>query len=402
MLGFNVRSGLRRLFNGQQHPVAAKVGRAQRGVRFAGSTVTLLGLGATSMVLSTSPPLRCWGFWGGEKYDVGVLPDRGSSLLRVAPIGEKAVKPSEVDMVLFHGQCPDGFAAAFAAYLKRGDACEYIGISHKQKRLPANVDGKVIAILDFSFDTATMAALMQRAKAVIVIDHHATAQEALKDLPEENKVFEMKMSGATLAWDFFHGDTSKPIPLLFRYIEDKDIWRWTLKRSREFSAVQEVELAPPPAGSVPDPKQAFAAWKRIYDGGNRELDALISRGTSIAAYQDLLVKNQARSAKIRRLKAAPDQKAYVVNASVLPSELGNELAKRGVREGVSYVMVVMYYPDECAGKGQWGVSLRSLFGSDQAAADVSRIAKEFGGGGHRAASGAMLKVTNLEDVFVQE
>jgi hypothetical protein len=32
------------------------------------------------------------------------------------------------------------------------------------------------------------------------------------------------MSGCTISWDFFHGD--KEIPLLLRYLEDRDIWRW--------------------------------------------------------------------------------------------------------------------------------------------------------------------------------
>eukprot|EP00913_Durusdinium_trenchii_P017109 g16091.t1 len=65
--------------------------------------------------------------------------------------GEKAVIPDQVDMVIFHGNCPDGFAAAFAAYLRN-------------KRLPANVDGKTIAIVDFSFDKDTMEELRRRAK----------------------------------------------------------------------------------------------------------------------------------------------------------------------------------------------------------------------------------------------
>lgn len=42
---------------------------------------------------------------------------------------------------------------------------------------------------------------------------------SLVDVADEDKVFEMKMSGCTLAWDFFHGDKKKEIPLLFRYLE---------------------------------------------------------------------------------------------------------------------------------------------------------------------------------------
>lgn len=89
----------------------------------------------------------------------------------------------------------------------------------------------------------------------------------------------------------------------------------------------------PPPGRLSDPETAFRPWMEVYRAGSRGLDAMLSRGSSLVAYQDSLVKAQARSARVRRLKAAPEQRAFVVNATVLPSELGNELAKRGAGEG---------------------------------------------------------------------
>lgn len=343
---------------------------------------------------------HCWSWWS---YDVGVISGQETSLLSSLPLKQKAVDPKKVDMVIFHAMCPDGFAAAFAAYLRLGKDCEYVGLTCGNKRVPENVDGKTIAILDFSFDKDTMDDLKNRAKGVVVLDHHASAQEDLASLPDENKVFEMKMSGATLAWDFFHGQfTKQSCPLFFRYIEDKDIWRWAMKRSKEFSAAQELELPIPRPGRVRDPDTAFRPWLQIYNSGQRGLDAMLSRGSSIVAYQDSLVEAQARSARVRRLKAAPELKAFVVNATVLPSELGTALAKRGVEEGVSYVMCVKYLPGQKPGEGSWSISLRSLFGAHAAAADVSCIAKRLGGGGHRAASGCAVQVTNLEELFVAD
>ena len=62
-------------------------------------------------------------------------------------------------------------------------------------------------------------------------------------------------------------------------------------------------------------------------------------------------------------------------------------------------------PGKSAGQGSWGASLRSLYGHESAkegtAADVSKIAGLYGGGGHRAASGMGAKVRDLEDLFVQ-
>lgn len=71
----------------------------------------------------------------------------------------------------------------------------------------------------------------------------------------------------------------------------------------------------------------------------------------------------------------------------------------GLKEGVSYVMCVKYLPGNKPGEGAWTISLRSLFGSHHEAADVSEIARKFGGGGHLAASGCSVKVSNLEELF---
>ena len=51
----------------------------------------------------------------------------------------------------------------------------------------------------------------------------------------------------------------------------------------------------------------------------------------------------------------------------------------------------------------WSLSLRSLFGREDApeASDVSRIAKLYGGGGHRAAAGMRADVENIEDIFLE-
>ena len=98
---------------------------------------------------ATAPP---------EPLEIGVLPGKEAELQSVAPIKGKACGPDDVDLVIFHAPCPDGFAAAFVAYLLRGDACRYIGISHNRKKVPDAIDGKNVAILDFSFDEKAMGA----------------------------------------------------------------------------------------------------------------------------------------------------------------------------------------------------------------------------------------------------
>uniref|UniRef100_UPI00301D0086 hypothetical protein n=1 Tax=Vibrio cholerae TaxID=666 RepID=UPI00301D0086 len=40
--------------------------------------------------------------------------------------------------------------------------------------------------------------------------------------------------GATLTWDYFHPNADRP--LLLTHIEDRDIWTWTHRNSKQFLA----------------------------------------------------------------------------------------------------------------------------------------------------------------------
>jgi hypothetical protein len=117
----------------------------------------------------------CWsgvsdGLFYGDKresaelprFEVGILPGKEDTLFSSAPTKGKACLPAEVDCVIFHAPCPDGFAAAFVAYLLLGDKCTYHGVSHSNKRAPQDADGRHAAILGFSFDEKTMDGILQR------------------------------------------------------------------------------------------------------------------------------------------------------------------------------------------------------------------------------------------------
>lgn len=88
-----------------------------------------------------------------------------------------------------------------------------------------------------------------------MLDHHKTALEMLGSGTSTNgnvtKVIDMDRSGATIAYDYFKekllsGNTSRGIDgavadfgrvrKLFEYIEDADLWRWSLPNSKAFSS----------------------------------------------------------------------------------------------------------------------------------------------------------------------
>ena len=131
-------------------------------------------------------------------------------------VSGKLAVGSKINLVLYHGHCPDGFAAAFAAWKALGDTATFIPLDHGPGLAVPDVTGMHVALLDFCFPMAIMKTLKSAAASLIVLDHHASAEKELADFGDEYKVFEMGCSGATLSWLFFH--PGKSMPLFFRCI----------------------------------------------------------------------------------------------------------------------------------------------------------------------------------------
>ena len=271
-----------------------------------------------------------------------------------------------------------------------GDRARYVGIGHGSAEEKAEAAGdlaeKHVVVLDFSFDAPTTAAQLATSASYAVLDHHKSAQLNLEALPAANKVFEMKMSGATLAWNFFH--PGKPCPLLARYVEDKDIWRWAYHSSKEFSAVFDLSVQVPSKGEVS--AEDFAALDALHQGGDTALQSLLAQGSTLLTYQESLIASHARKATLRRLREFPELQCAVVNSTVLASEIGNRATQI---EGAAFAVIFRVF------NGDMSVSLRSCFPSE-GQADVSQIAAKFGGGGHQAASGCRFNTSDIETLLL--
>ena len=57
--------------------------------------------------------------------------------------------PSEVNCVITHANCPDGWGSAWAAWRLLGHDAEYIFLSHGDP--PPDVRGKNVLMVDFAF-----------------------------------------------------------------------------------------------------------------------------------------------------------------------------------------------------------------------------------------------------------
>lgn len=270
------------------------------------------------------------------------------------------MKPEDVDLVVYHAQCTDGFGAAWAAYKLLGESATYVAAIHGDP--PPDVDGKHVAIVDYSYSRADLERMAQRSKGIVVLDHHRTAAAELEGLPYAH--FDMHRSGAMMSWEWFH--PGKAIPQLIAYVQDHDLWRHALVCSRMIQAALQA---------IP---QHFGAWDHFSSHLETEagLLELASRGGAVVAHQKLAIERLAATA-VRAVEYESRTPMWIVNATDHFSELGNYLAENS-REGVAAIWRFDHVRQELM------VSLRAV---ERAGVDVSAIAKSYGGGGHKLAAG---------------
>ena len=274
------------------------------------------------------------------------------------------VEPSLIDCVIYHAECTDGFGAAYSAWKLLGNRAEYYACKHGNP--PPDIKAKNVAILDFSFSNATTKKMIEEASALIVIDHHKSAVVELHDI--SNTIFDMKHSGARLAWDFFH--PGKEPPKFINYIEDRDLWNWELEYSKEFSAAFDM---------VPF---EFEEFEKFEDSS--VFDDACKRGSYILAYSKTVIKKVSEQAQKRKMDG---KDVLVVNSSHWMSEIGARLSP-----DCDFALIWYWDHEDKHTK----VSLRAFHET----VDVSEIAKTFGGGGHKKAAGFQLsKGKHIEDLF---
>jgi len=293
-----------------------------------------------------------------------------------------------MNIILYHAHCPDGFGAAFAAWLKFGDAARYIPVSYGKPipvegtslsptRTPGDKDvPSTIYILDFSYPADVLEELAGRAdvQKVVVLDHHKTAAEALYGLPDPampeklTARFDMEKSGAVLAWEYFHPD--EPIPPVLLYLQDRDLWKWELEWSREINA-----------GLWRATERTFEHWDictrwmsiaPTLDPEDCMAHEFRERGGAILQSDRLMLDTLAAGAGHQHTTGGL---CRVVNSPVLQSELGDKLLADDPM--CEYVDI---WWETATGRHH---SLRSRKGG----VDVSAIAAHRGGGGHQSAAG---------------
>ena len=278
-------------------------------------------------------------------------------------------------LVIYHGRkCPDGFAAALAAWLFYAGKAEFLPLDHGDVQSLADLpvlDGRAVYILDFSFSADILRGIEERAAKLVMLDHHKSAAEKLSGFACRCGVvhFDMSKSGARLAWEFFL--PAVPVPALVRYVEDRDIWAWQYAESPGFLAALDMEPLD------------FGRWAEIAAFDSTELTTFMARGEAMDEKFTKLVTDMVDAAQPVVFNG---QSGLMVNVpGVFHSLLGNLLSEK------SGSFALMWHVGKSGGVK---VGLRSQRGFD-----CIPLAESLGGGGHAQACGFKMGIERLPELL---
>lgn len=267
-------------------------------------------------------------------------------------------------LLLYHGNCPDGFGATIPFHIKYGDTIEYMAVNHKQKPFhgisPKIFKDRIVWMVDISFERKDTLKIRKLTKEFTNIDHHLGNQDKLGDL--DCCHFNMNHSGAVLSWQFCFPE--RPIPKLLLYIEDRDINNWHLPYAKELLS------------SVDAHEKTFPVWenlmKRLEDPVG--FSELLEEGAVIYHYNQTLMDNIKKNVYYTDIKG---HRVPIINTPFFRTEIVSELAQNAP------FAAGYHYDGE-----NFIFSLRST----DHGVNTLEIANQFtGGGGHRNASGFSVK-----------
>lgn len=276
--------------------------------------------------------------------------------------------PEKNILVLYHGGCNDGFGGAWSAWKKFGNKAEYVGM-HRNDTFEAP-KGKEIYFIDYLFPEEIIKEYIAKNKRVTAIDHHISMKSsaALTYAPS----FSLDNSGSVLAWKYFH--PNKKVPLLLRYIEDRDLWKFKMPKAKEILAgtnfSEENVYTFKGFGKLVENFEKPQFRKKCIEDGKIVKSVFDGINKKIATYAEEVVLD--------------GQKCFAVNSPhMFASEVGNLLVLKSKKIGIA----IVWYMEG----GYLRVSMRS-----RGKYDVSKIAEKYGGGGHKHAAGFIVK--NLKDI----
>jgi len=219
-----------------------------------------------------------------------------------------------------------------------------------------DIKDKIVFVVDFSFDSKTMQWLKKESRIFCWCDHHKSAMERNPELWESDEIDGLRSldkSGCELTWEWF--SPHKEAPLAVKLVGDYDMWKFKYLETKLFGEIASLKFEKP------------EDMVRMFD--NKIIPSMLKDGELLLTAKHKRVEKTFNNG-FDITFCGYDTRRMNSNNDI--SELGNYACKQGYKVGMVWFM-----------KGEnIIVGLRSI-----GDVDVSEVAKKFGGGGHRNASG---------------
>lgn len=286
-------------------------------------------------------------------------------------------------MKCFYHNDSDGKCAGFWVALN-------VGIHDKYNDMPAfqEIDYRTkfpmetirkdeqVYIVDYSISPDEMRELLNITKDVTWIDHHKTAIEKYKEFEHEIRGIRYDgVSGCMLTYCYIHHMTArgegeiKPFdismtedaPMFTKFIDDWDVWKFNYGDDTRYFQI---------AFNAYDFSPCADTWDMFLDNDGEQ--TLIEQGKIMIQYRDNWAKNYMKLGFETEFEG---YKCFAVNLGCCNSDYFKSLP-----EGKYEILMPFVFDGNV-----YTVSLYST------TVDVSEIAKKYGGGGHKGASGFQIK-----------
>ena len=290
------------------------------------------------------------------------------------------------DLVIYHGGCADGTAAAwvFWKHARNTDSKipEFYGAKHGDPPISnEKILNKTVIMVDFAYKREITEKILQLTKKLVILDHHRSNETELEGL--SCTVFDMTRAGCQLAWDYVF-PLSIFRPRFLDIIADRDLWNWELPKSKELNKAFYMKKL----------TESIESIEKLF---NMDIDLLYAEGKSFSEYENQLLEKLSRFKTTYYFGNEPKNptkfyKILVSEAVFMISELGNKISE----ENTDHDFVILYRFDNY--KKAWYFSARARQNSD---IDLGSILSLYGGGGHPKAAGFEIKSpTWPADIFL--
>lgn len=289
-----------------------------------------------------------------------------------------STSPSFFNIILYHKNCFDGICAVwvYRRWLEQNkisldDTFKFIGMNYSNATIPEECKNSRVLILDYCFSQETTNELCQKAKSVLIIDHHETSKNITLNsspLPSSTSVssngsliHDIQRSGCQLTFDTFFPGQKRP--LIVDYIGNRDIWKWDLLPfEKEITSY---------IYNFPETLETIETLESQWD-----TQKYIDFGSILVKARDQDIQKISKNFN-KAILSVDDQKYNILVGDcswMFRSDVGNYVCQK---ENCDFVLLYTYYFNTQT----FSISLR---GNDKV--DLSEVAKKFGGGGHKNAS----------------